>query len=100
MKVKLLKKIHKRYNWYFNANKEPVLIDHLKKHVIIYDFDYVKKQNQYTDEDIVKKVEVSHEEWCYRNFKWDILKSFGLTWKRERHNYKIAIRKYQKKLPK
>jgi len=100
MKVKLLKKIHKRYNWYFNANKEPVLIDHLEKDVTVYNFDYVREQCKYTLEDVEKRVQVSHEEWCYRWFKTDVLKTFGITWKRERNNYKIATKKYQKKLPK
>lgn len=31
MKTKLLRKLHKKYNWYFNSSKDIVLIDHANK---------------------------------------------------------------------
>ena len=66
MKVKLLKKLRKRYAWYFNKNKFPVLIDHKKRSVTIYDLDYLMNKLSYTEEDIKQRIQVEHHEWALR----------------------------------
>jgi hypothetical protein len=40
MNVRLLKKIHKRYDWYFRKDGVPVVIDHLNKALILLDDDH------------------------------------------------------------
>jgi hypothetical protein len=77
MKVKLLKKLRKRYSWYFNNDNFPVLIDHHNKSVRIYDLEYVSALNKYTLEDVKEKVKVSHDEWALRHLKTDILGKYG-----------------------
>ena len=96
MKVKLLKKLRKRYNWYFNKDKFPVLIDHYKKKCIIYDLQYVSALNKYTLEDVQQKVKVSHDEWALRHLKTDILGKYG--WDINKVHYEIAVRRYKLKL--
>jgi hypothetical protein len=98
MKIKLLKKLRKRYNWYFNKDKFPVLIDHSNKTATIYDIEYLAERAKYTLEDIEVKVKVNHTEWAIRYLKMDILKEWG--WKYDRCVYKLAIKKYKRKLPK
>ena len=95
MKIKLLKKIRKRYNWYFNKEKYPVLIDHKKKIAKVYDLEYCCKV-----EDIeVKSVQIfigcKKTEWALRIMKRDILSQYG--WKISRVLYKQANRIYKSK---
>ena len=96
MKVKLLKKIHKKYNWYFNKNNFPVLIDHYKKNVELYDLEYMCNRFNYTMEDVKEKVKVDHTEWALRCLKKDILDEYG--WNISRVRYKLAIKRYKNKL--
>lgn len=98
MKVKLLKKLRKRYNWYFNKDNFPVLIDHTEQEVTLYDLEYMCNLFDYTLEDVKQKVKISHTEWALRCLKKDILDEYGWTISRVR--YKLAVRKYKKKLPK
>ena len=100
MKVKLLKKIRKRYSWYFKKDKTPILIDHSNKTVEVYDVDYVSKAHNYTEQQIQNDVKVPLKEWCYRWFRVDIFKTFGIDWKVDKNTYKLAVKKYNKKLPK
>ena len=98
MKVKLLKKLHKRYNWYFNNDNFPVLIDHDNKSVRIYDLEYLTKCNEYTLHDVKEKVKVSHHEWALRHLKTDILGQYG--WNISKVFYGKAVRRYKSKLAK
>jgi hypothetical protein len=98
MKVKLLKKLRKRYNWYFNNDNFPVLIDHYKKSVRIYDLEYVSALNRYTLDDVKQKVKVSHDEWVLRCLKTDILGKYG--WNIQNSFYKKAVKRYKAKLTK
>ena len=98
MKIKLLKKLRKRYNWYFNKDKFPVLIDHLEKTATVYDLEYVSGRAKYTMEDVKEKVKVDHTEWALRMMKLDTLKKWG--WEIGKSTYRLATRKYNKKLTK
>ena len=98
MKVKLLKKLRKRYNWYFNKDNFPVLIDHKEETVDIYDLESIMNRVNYSLEDVEAKVKVSHPEWALRFLKKDILGSFG--WSLDKIRYKHSYKKYKRKLPK
>jgi hypothetical protein len=96
MKTKLLRKLKKRYNWYFNKDNFPVLIDHYKKHVTLYDFEYMCAKFKYSLKDVKEKVQVPHTEWALRKMKLDILSDYG--YQIDRVRYKKATRNYNKKL--
>jgi hypothetical protein len=98
MKVKLLKKLRKRYAWYFNKNKFPVLIDHKKRSVTIYDLDYLMNKLSYTEEDIKQRVQVEHHEWALRWLKTDLLDEYG--WKVNKSMYRKAVAKLKHKIAK
>jgi hypothetical protein len=98
MKIKLLKKLRKKYNWYFNKDKFPVLINHIRKTVIVYDLEYLTQRNNYTLEDVEAKVKVDHTEWAIRHLKGDILDCYG--WNMSEVRYKLAYKKYKRKLTK
>lgn len=96
MKVKLLKKIKKRYNWYFNKAKYPILIDHLSKKAVIYDLEYCIERSGVKIED----VKCEHTEWALRLLKQDILTKYGwfFTERWNRLNYKLANSYHKAKL--
>jgi hypothetical protein len=96
MKVKLLKKLRKRYNWYFNKDNFPVLIDHHYKNVTIYDLEYCMGMVKYTLQDVEVKVKVSHTEWALRFLKLDILKNYG--WSNQKSFYRKANKNYKSRL--
>lgn len=96
MKVKLLKKLRKRYNWYFNKDKFPILIDHLREKATVYDLDYLMNRFDYSLEKVKENVKVDHTEWALRWLKTDILGYYG--WSMSRINYRLANRKFKKKL--
>lgn len=98
MKVKLLKKLHNRYSWYFNKEKFPVLIDNVRKTATVYDLEYVAVRNRYSLKDIEQMVKVDHTEWALRCLKIDILHEWG--WNISNSKYKLAVRNYKRKLPK
>jgi len=91
MKVKLLKKIRKRFNWYIGKTGFPVLIDHLKRCAIIIDVDFLKEQTDYSDEDVKNKVTISMEDWAWNYLHNLILKPYGYSLKDIRYN--IAIKR-------
>jgi hypothetical protein len=80
MNIKLLKKIRKRYDWYFNKEKYPVLICHNTKEVISIDFEYCTYISNYTLEDVKQKVKIDYTEWALRLMKVRILKNYGITY--------------------
>jgi hypothetical protein len=80
MNIKLLKKIRKRYDWYFNSEKFPVLISHCSKKVIVMDMEYCKRVSNYSFEDIKELVKVNHTEWALRFMKNYILAEFGIKY--------------------
>lgn len=96
MKVKLLKKLHKKYSWYFNKDGFPVLIDHIEESVTLYDLEYMSNLTGYTLEDIKEKVKVSHTEWALRTLKRDILSKYN--WSITKVRYKLAVRNYKTKI--
>ena len=90
MKTKLLKKLHKTYDWYFNNDGFPVLINHVKKSATLYDVEYVCERVKYKVEDLPTLVEIPHTEWALRMMKLDILKEYG--WDMSHVKYKIATK--------
>lgn len=95
MKTKLLKKIRKRYEWYFNNDGFPVLIDHYKKSVTLYDVEYCTTRFNYKVEDLPTIVKVPLQEWAIRILKTDILSQYG--WNISNVRYKIAVSRLKKK---
>lgn len=91
MKIKLLKKIRKRFSWYWNKDNFPVLIDHKTKSVDVLDLEYLKKYNSYTDEEVKTNVQCTIEEWAQRHLFNYITKPYGYSYKNLRYN--IATRR-------
>ena len=98
MKVKLLKKIRKKYNWYFNKDGFPVLINHHKQTATVYNLELACKLTSTKIEDVPKVIEVSNTVWCLRLMKRDILGIYGYSF--DKFIYKMAKRNYKRKLPK
>jgi hypothetical protein len=95
MKTKLLKKIRKRYEWYFNNDGFPVLIDHYKKIVTLYDVEYCTTRLGYKVDDLPTIVKVPLQEWAIRILKIDILGQYG--WNINNVRYKIAVSRLKQK---
>jgi hypothetical protein len=95
MKTKLLKKLHKEYDWYFNSDGFPVLINHVKQSVIVYDVECLCQRMKYKVEDLPTLVKVPHTEWALRMMKLDILLEYG--WDMSRVRYKQAIKRFKQK---
>jgi hypothetical protein len=95
MRTKLLKKLHKTYDWYFNNDGFPLLINHYKKSVTLYDVEYLCQRMNYKVEDLPTLVQVPHTEWALRMMKLDILQEYG--WEMSRVRYKIATRRLKQK---
>ena len=89
MKVKLLRKIRKKYDWYFNKDGYPVLINYTDKTVVLYDLEYLCKRYEYKVDDLLALISVPYTEWAIRCLKTDILKKYG--WSMNRTRYRIAI---------
>lgn len=96
MKVKLLKKLHKRYKWYFNSKKIPILIDTYKKIVIIYDNDTCAKKSGIEVNDIPIKIKCTVDEWQLRHIKFDLLSKYGWNW--QKSIYRTVLNKYKHKI--
>lgn len=96
MKTKLLRKIHKRYNWYFNKDKFPVLIDHKTKRVTLYDLEYMCERFNYKLKDLPEFIKTPYHSWALNAMKLDILTNYGWTVRRTR--YRIAVRRYKSKI--
>ena len=95
MKTKLLKKLHKTYDWYFNSDGFPVLINHVKQSVIVYDVEYLCQRMKYKVEDLPTLVKFPHTEWALIMMKLDILLEYG--WDMSRVRYKQAIKRFKQK---
>lgn len=90
MKTKLLKRLHKRYDWYFNNEGYPVLIDKWFKNVKAYTEEYCLGRKIVDKE----KIKCGMEEYALRVLKVDILK--GYDWSPDRNNYKKATKIYKR----
>lgn len=95
MKVKLLKKLRKRYEWYFKEDGFPVLLDHYEKKATLYDLEYMRHLYKYSLEDVEKNVEVPHQVWALRRLKMDIMGEYGYSM--DSCIYKYALRKMKAK---
>ena len=90
MKAKLLKKIRKRFKWYYrNSDNIPVVIDTVLKSVRIYSFDNCLTIMNNKKEDI----EISEEEYIHRTFRINIFKEFGFS-----YMYYCALKNFRKSL--
>jgi tetrahydromethanopterin S-methyltransferase subunit G len=98
MKIKLLKKIRKRYDWYFNTEKYPVLICHNIKDVINMDLEYCRKRMKFTLEEVKEKVKCDYTEWALRIMKEDIFRDYGISYSNLLyHKINKAFKNKQKK---
>ncbi len=94
MKVKLLKKIRKRFTWYKNNAGTYVLADKLMKSVtFINEFHYKQLTTESTNI-------VGIDEYLYRLLKDKLLKPFGFSYNEImfRQSLKMAEKKKQEKL--
>lgn len=96
MKTKLLKKLKKRFDWYFNQNKYPVLIDKKNKSVVVYNLEFCLNKTGYSFSEYETKVEVSRDEWALRIFKRDLLKTYGWTVNKSFYNKALTKLKSKK----
>ncbi len=95
MRTKLLKKLKKKYDWYFNKEGFPVLIQHKIEHAEVIDLEYCL--NYYNvDKDV--KLEISQQEWALRCLKNKILGPYGYHYTRS--NYRLAQRNLKRNQPK
>lgn len=95
MKVKLLKKLKKRHEWYFNKEGFPVLIDHYERKATVYDLEYMRQRYSYSLEDVEKNVVVPHQVWALRRLKMDIMGEYGYSM--DYCIYKYALRRLKAK---
>lgn len=79
MKVKLLKKIHSRYSWYFNVDGYPVLVDHKRESVKAYTLGYCMNVTNTSTEDLANKVTIDYKNWAMRIFKEEFLSKWGYS---------------------
>jgi hypothetical protein len=66
MKVKLLKKLRKRYSWYINTDGDPVLINHRTRSVTLFDIKYCAELYKMSVEERRKTLEISEDIFKFR----------------------------------
>lgn len=88
MKTKLLKKVRKKYGYYFNQNGYPILVNHLLKQVEVINPEYCAKKAGYEVKNLSDTIEVPLNEWCWRFLKSEMLGEYG--WNMTRSFYKKA----------
>lgn len=98
MKVKLLKKVRKKYGWYFNSDNDPVVLNHKTKRLQVYNLAYCMADSGYDDKKLKARVKIDYKVWALRIAKRDILSEFGYSL--EKTWYKAAQRKLNRKLKK
>jgi hypothetical protein len=77
MKTKLLRKIRKRFGYYFNKNGWPVLVDHKREVVFVIGVDEIlRTTNCKTIEDYKLKNEAPMELYAWRLLKMKIGQPF------------------------
>jgi len=88
MKVKLLKKIRKKYGWFINKYGFPVLVNHQKKTANVIDESYYKDYFGMKQSEEIMDLKVSIYLVCYRLMKTIMMKEFGYSF--EHINYTRA----------
>jgi hypothetical protein len=81
MKVKLLKKIRKRFDYYIRGSDGvPIVLDKQTKEVTIFIIDTLVDLSSHKDEEaLLKSLEVSLDLYRWRTAKGFMYKSFGYT---------------------
>ena len=89
MKAKLLKRIRKRFDYYFNKDGEPILIDLSKKEYILINMVFYRQYGNFNSiEDARKSITLSNEkEVLWRLLKDTMLRPFGYKYGNLRFNY-------------
>jgi hypothetical protein len=82
MKIKLLKKIRKRFGYYFRkSDGYPVLVDYKKRKHTIFSQKYLPELNGYSSgKEMMKHIEIDLEEYAWRCMKERMLKPFGFSY--------------------
>jgi hypothetical protein len=88
MKVKLLKKIRKRYSWIFNKKGYPVIIDKYTKSSWRYDYEYCLRTFAENDE-FKLSLEISKQEWCLRMLKRNFFSQYGYSLDKVFYKYRL-----------
>jgi hypothetical protein len=89
MKTKLLRKIRKRFGYYFRKHDgRPVLVDLKKKNHLSYNDEtlYIYAGVK-TEEEFQKKVEVDKDEYAWRCLKGVMYDAFGYSYSDVMFNY-------------
>lgn len=76
MKAKLLRKIRKRYGWYFTSDDDLVLVDNHKKECTFINKKFLSRHYAWSEDDFLL-MEISMKELKWRCGKDIMLNSFG-----------------------
>lgn len=96
MKTKLLKKIRKRFSWYLNSERRPVLIDNCKKEVKTYtdiDISFLLSVGTYSE--FIKESEQVKNEKAWNLFKSNMLDDYGYNNKNKKWRFKKATSNFK-----
>ena len=91
MKTKLLKKIRKRFDYYWNSKRTLVIIDYIAQKVVIINKDFLKDERFFTEENF-KAIEDYQSEYLRRVGINYMTSKFGVSWDASKIMYKKAIR--------
>lgn len=97
MKVKLLKKIRKRFGWYITPSGKYILVDKIKRNYERIDETVLRKRfNLEDDEKFKKEIEIEIDEWCWRHLKATMLRPFNVEWSLYNWTRRMSEKSYKK----
>lgn len=103
MNIHYLRKIRKRYEWYFNSQGFPVLLDKLNKIVQVYNVEYVKLCTGVNDwQELIDNGSVtpgtSNQEVAFTVMKVHLYRYIGESRdaRKTRRNYLMATKRFEK----
>lgn len=97
MKTRLLKKIRKRFSWYLNSQKRPVLIDKYSEKVKTYsDIDISILTDSKTFSEFIKESEQIKNKKAWNYFMSDMLSDYGYSKKVKNWRFRTAISNLKK----
>lgn len=94
MKTKLLRKMHRRFDWYFNSDGDIVLLNKSNKSVFVMDDESLKKYYKLDTLD----ASCGKEEFKARLIRGYILKNIGMS--EDLFLFRRATRAFNRRLPK
>lgn len=96
MKTKLLRKVRKRFSWYLNSEKRPVLIDNYKREINTYtDIDIAFLLSVQAYSDFIKESEQIKNEKAWNLFKSNMLDDYGYNNKIKKWRFRKATSNFK-----